>query len=441
MKDEAHEVVERLVRSRSSAWLRVVDDAELDKPAQADTAAAAVVEPYRWLLARVAEGVKLTQAGHLPPAVVNETVSALGWHDDWIGKGNREDLTLPVLELRESAQRFGLVRRYRGRLLPTVAGRRLVDDVEALWWHLAERLPDGRPQAHRQAGVAYLLMVAAGRALDRALLAEALCVHGWMDARTGAAPSAGSAFSAARDTWAMFRRLGLVPDKVRWDDPEPLPSPSGVAFARAALVGRETSRRSSPRAETAGAAASRRAVQLLVSLREVEPAVWRRLVVPASLTLGELHHVIQTAMGWRDHHLHLFDVAGVLYGDVEEIEGRGDENSFTVGEASGAGEFRYEYDFGDDWQHDIRVEHVVPSVGADTPRLAGGAGACPPEDCGGPLGYAELLDILADPSHEEYAERLEWLGGQFDPQAWDLEATNELLELYDRHTRRRRATR
>ncbi|MCV2488230.1 hypothetical protein OF117_02545 [Geodermatophilus sp. YIM 151500] len=125
-----------------SAWrlLRLLDGAGLDTapPPAPDPAA---VEPYRWLLARVGDGVRLTQAGYLPPAMVTETMRSLGWEDRWIGKHNREDQTLPVLLLRDFARRFGLLRTSRGVLLRTVAGRRLTDDPVGLWWHLAERLP------------------------------------------------------------------------------------------------------------------------------------------------------------------------------------------------------------------------------------------------------------------------------------------------------------
>ena len=184
-----------------------------------------------------------------------------------------------------------------------------------------------------------------------------------------------------------------------------------------------------------------KAVELTVALRDIEPKIWRRLVVPASLTLRELHAVIQTAMGWEDYHLHKYEVDGVLFGDVEEIQGwpLGEEDSYTVGQAAAAvDEFTYEYDFGDSWEHVIRVERVMASVGADTPRLVDGARACPPEDCGGFPGYEDLLVALADPEHEQHEELLEWVGGEYDPGAFDLAATNANLELYDRQTRQRR---
>jgi hypothetical protein len=123
--------------------------------------------------------------------------------------------------------------------------------------------------------------------------------------------SSSSAFAAARDTWAMFDRLGLLGERDRWDAPEPPPSPQACTLARAALLGgagvaAETSEPRRPERRH-----TQRAVQLTVTLRDVKPAIWRRLVVPASLTLRELHAVIQTAMGWEDYYPHLFEVDGV----------------------------------------------------------------------------------------------------------------------------------
>jgi hypothetical protein len=384
------------------------------------------------LLDRVVDGVKLTQAGYLPPVIVTAAMTELGWADDWYGKNNREDATFPVLELRESAQRFGLVRKYRGRLVPTKVGRSLAEDPVGLWWHLASALPDARSEPERHAGALYLITVAAGLAQTDAMLAEGMTILGWTERGTYQGLSPTAAFGAARDTWALFRRLGLVPRTRRFEDG--VPTPAARRLARAAMLGREQP----SAADTPRRRESKSALQLRVSLRDTE--VWRRLVVPASLTLRQLHAVLQTAMGWEDYHLHLFDLDGVLYGDVEEIEGRplGDEETFTLAQAAEAvREFVYEYDFGDSWHHDIVIEQSIPSVGAGIPHLVDGAGACPPEDCGGTGGYEELLEVLADPAHAEHEHMLSWVGGSYDPEAFDLTGTNANLELYDRHTRRR----
>jgi len=236
--DELAEVVERFRRARSLPLLRLIDDAHLDRAVESEPNPTDVVQPYRWLLTRVADGVRLTQAGYLPPAVVSEAMTKLGWRDDWIGKGNREDLTIPVLELRESAQRFGLLRKNHGQLLVTKVGRGLIDDPDGLWWHLAEQLPDARSEPERHAGLLYLLTVAAGRARDDALLAQGMTVLGWAERGTWQSLSPSSAFLTARDTWAAFRRLGLLPERARWDAPDLSPSPGAMRLARAALLGR-----------------------------------------------------------------------------------------------------------------------------------------------------------------------------------------------------------
>lgn len=445
MNPEITDVVERLHQSRSVRWLRLIDAARLDEPADDEPAPDAVVGPYRWLLQRVGNGVRLTQAGYLPPALVSEAMTALGWDNDWIGKHNREDQTLPILELRETAQRLGLLRKNRGQLLVTKLGARLRDDPQQLWWRLAQGLPTARDQAERQAGVLYLLTVAAGHPRDDALLAEGMTVLGWADGRTRQPISPYGAFGAARDTWSTFRRFRLLPEAARWNDPPEPPTEAGVRLARAALLGQTKTTSAVPPTEPehptkAPVRAGQPMVQLQVTLDYVGPSVLRRLVVPASLTLRQLHAVIQTAMGWQGYHLHLFEVAGVLYGDVEEIQTAplGDEDVVTVGAAAErVAEFGYEYDFGDGWRHTVRLEQTMSGVGADTPHLIGAARACPPEDCGGPGGYQQLLEVLADPADEEYETMLEWVGGSFDPEAFDLAATNELLELYDRHTRQR----
>lgn len=445
MNSEITDVVEELRQSRSVPWLRVLDAVRLDQPVDDEPDPDTVVGPYRWLLRRVGDGVRLTQAGYLPPALVSEAMAALGWENAWIGKHNREDQTLPILELREAAQRLGLLRKNRGQLLVTKLGRRLRDDPQQLWWRLARGLPTARDQAQRQAGVLYLLTVAAGHPRDDALLAEGMSILGWADGRTRQPIGPHGAFGAARDTWSTFRRLGLLREGARWNDPPEPPTEAGVRLGRAALLGQPEPASAAPPTEPeqptkVSVRAGQPMVQLQVTLDYVEPSIWRRLVVPASLTLRQLHAVVQTAMGWQDYHLHLYDVDGVLYGDVEESQAAplGDEEVFTVGAAAErVREFGYEYDFGDSWRHTIGIEQTMSGVGADTPHLIGGERACPPEDCGGPGGYQHLLEVLASPADEEHETMLEWVGGSFDPEAFDLAGANELLELYDRHTRQR----
>jgi hypothetical protein len=436
VRTEVASVVDRLRTARSLEWLRVIDDAALDQAVEHEAAAERVVAPYRWLLKAVGDEVRLTQAGYLPPAIVRAAMEELGWIEDWYGRANRE-IETPVQHLRESAQRFGLLRNQRGQLLMTKLGRELAEDPSKLYWHLASHLPDGRSESQRQAGVLYLLTIAAGRPPDDGLLATGMANLGWTT--DGVAPVTPlAARNAARDTWWIFYWLRLASLRTSWNGSELPPSQQGRRLARAALIGpgRPDGAPASERRT-----ASEQAVQLLVQLREIEPPIWRRLVVPESLTLRELHGVIQTAMGWEDYHLHMFDIGGVLYGDVEDFDSRpiGEEEAFSVAQAAAVSQqFSYEYDFGDGWTHNVYVEQTLTRLGPGTPHVIGGARACPPEDSGGSWGYEHLLEVLANPAHEEHNELLGWVGGAFDPEAFDLAQTNEHLELYDRHTRQRR---
>jgi len=145
--------------------LRRIAAAGLDKPVVIDAAAATrMTAAYTWLLNRVSDdGIKLTGAGYLPPAHVAGATAELGLGDDWIGKGNRENQTLPVLVLRETAQRMGLLRKHSGTLLLTRSGKALRSDPVGLWWHLAERMPPGSGRAEEeQAGLVLLVLLAGG---------------------------------------------------------------------------------------------------------------------------------------------------------------------------------------------------------------------------------------------------------------------------------------
>lgn len=172
------------------------------------------------------------------------------------------------------------------------------------------------------------------------------------------------------------------------------------------------------------------ALELKVTLLEIRPAIWRRLRVPGSLTLRELHHVMQIAVGWTDSHLHEFEIDGRRYGmlapDGDEFgEPPLDEREFTLGAVVRPGaRFEYAYDFGDDWKHQIIVEK---SPGGQATGCLDGERAAPPEDCGGPLGYARLLEVLAQPRHPEHRDLHNWVGPHFDPERLDLAAINRAL--------------
>ena len=174
--------------------------------------------------------------------------------------------------------------------------------------------------------------------------------------------------------------------------------------------------------------------QLKISLKWLKPPIWRRVLVPADISLAKLHQVTQTVMGWEDHHLHQFRVGEKTYGGPALTEDDfydppvEDENKARLGEiATEEGDkFLYEYDFGDNWEHEVLVEKIItPDPELRYPICLTGKRACPPEDCGGPPGYEDMLEVLADPANPEYQEILEWLGDAlFDPEAFDLEEIN-----------------
>jgi hypothetical protein len=172
-----------------------------------------------------------------------------------------------------------------------------------------------------------------------------------------------------------------------------------------------------------------------VTLLGTKPPIWRRLLVPASMTLAKLHDVLQTAMGWHDCHMHEFRAGERHFGrpDPEDIsmgirvENERNIKLSSVPQRAGA-KLIYTYDFGDYWEHAIFLEKQLPLL----PDMSGlvcidGNLACPPEDCGGVPGFYELLDALADPSHERHEELRDWIGDDFDPQAFSVDLVNQKL--------------
>ena len=172
--------------------------------------------------------------------------------------------------------------------------------------------------------------------------------------------------------------------------------------------------------------------QLKVTLGGSKPPIWRRLQVKDSTRLGDLHVILQVAMGWTDSHLHQFILRGEYFGapDFDDSGEMTDEDKTALRDLglSEKSRFVYEYDFGDGWQHAILVEKILPvERGVRYPVCLAGKLARPPEDCGGIWGFYNLLGIVADPKHPEHEEMREWLGGGFDPQAFDLDAVNTRL--------------
>ena len=178
------------------------------------------------------------------------------------------------------------------------------------------------------------------------------------------------------------------------------------------------------------------AVQLRVTLAEVEPLVWRRLVVPGTWHLGQLHLVIQAAFNWWNYHLHEFRIGGLRYGDLETDDDGGFSDSprlfdecdvrlLDFGRGSGTA-FTYLYDFGDDWHHYVEIEeHLALDLLPKMATCTGGARARPPEDVGGVPGYERFLEVIADRDDPEHADMKRWCGGHFDPDWFDLVLTDK----------------
>lgn len=171
-----------------------------------------------------------------------------------------------------------------------------------------------------------------------------------------------------------------------------------------------------------------RVCRLKITLRHIRPQIWRRIEVRDDITLARLHRVLQVALGWTDSHLHEFRVGNTRYGvpDREWPDDTVSEKKITLRALidRGVKRFQYHYDFGDDWQHEIVIERTnEPEPAADYPRCLTGKRACPPEDCGGPYGYQELLQTLANPNHPDHGDMRSW-AGDFDSETFALDVVN-----------------
>ncbi|MFL6126241.1 plasmid pRiA4b ORF-3 family protein [Actinophytocola sp.] len=174
--------------------------------------------------------------------------------------------------------------------------------------------------------------------------------------------------------------------------------------------------------------------QLKVGLRGAKPPIWRRFEVPADVSLDRLHVIIQVAFGWDGSHLHVFETPYGDFGIADPELGHRPAGEVSLAQVlpGERAKITYVYDFGDDWRHDILVEKVLePDESATYPRCTGGRRAAPPEDCGGIWSYMDLLEVLADPTHPEHANSLDWLGldsaTEFDPAAFDAPAITKAL--------------
>lgn len=176
--------------------------------------------------------------------------------------------------------------------------------------------------------------------------------------------------------------------------------------------------------------------QIKVVLQYSKPPIWRRLLINPKITLFDLHKIIQLAMGWTNSHLHQFRIDNEYYSIPHKDDWQPviDERKIRVAKIAPeeGKKFVYEYDFGDSWGHNIIVEKILlvePDI--QYPKCIKGKRACPPEDIGGVWGFEGFLEVMKDPKHEEYDSYVDWWGGQFDPEAFDLEEINQVLKEID----------
>jgi hypothetical protein len=178
---------------------------------------------------------------------------------------------------------------------------------------------------------------------------------------------------------------------------------------------------------------SAKVYQLRIELQEIKPLIWRRVRIPGPVKLAKVHRIFQIVMGWTDTHLHEFAIGATHYGTPDpdfDDEPIMRDSRVTLAEVltPSISHFIYSYDFGDGWEH---VVHVEPSASLkpEEPALLclAGENACPPEDVGGPYGYADFLRIIRNPKAKEHRTTLQWCGGAFDPTGFDLQAVNHQL--------------
>jgi hypothetical protein len=410
-------------------------------------ATAAEAEPVRRLRAFtrwVGAGRKLTQTGRITLADARELVALLGTEEELDPKiGDRVFRTKSSEELPgittvvEWAKASGLVRVTRGRLVAVKKHAGLLDRPLELWARMFEVFPrlgaalcpsgwgESLLRRHFEEGIGAVLAVMARRGGPIAL-AE-VCTLAWETVAAGYVLD--DATDQQRATWRrvndrdgrhaldMLQQLGAV--RVGDADSVELTELARWALGR----GRDAPAPGDP------------VFEVRITLAGVDdPPVWRRLLVPAGVRLDRFHQVIQAVMGWEDYHLHVFSDGRDEYGRPDPELTFRDERKATLRDLipHEGGRARYTYDFGDDWEHDVVVEKLLAAEpGMGYPVCVAGAGACPPEDCGGVWGYAHLREVLADPTSDEHEDMLAWLGlekaGDFDPFGFDVDKANREL--------------
>lgn len=183
---------------------------------------------------------------------------------------------------------------------------------------------------------------------------------------------------------------------------------------------------------------NRKIYQVIITIKEINPKIWRRLLVPSDMRLSDFHKVIQTSFGWTNSHLHQFIKNDTCYTRRMQDDDYWDElenvdyHNMKIFSLlySKREKMIYEYDFGDSWRHEIILEEILPpNEGFKYPLCLDGARSCPPEDCGGVWGYQNMMKILKKPKHEEYESYIIWLDGKFNSEYFNKDKVNKRLKL------------
>jgi hypothetical protein len=400
------------------------------------------VEQVRALVGWVGTGRKLTQTGRMTLADARALVELLDTGDrmdpvigDRTFKTKSSEELYHLTLLVEWAKAAGLVRAAGGRLLPVKKNARLLDRPGELRGALFAVLPRIGPAVTVSGWLESLFAHEYDRGL-RALL------HG-LYAATAPVPLSDLYEVVWHAVSPLYVLDDLSPDRLGHlrtaNDHDVRRVLKALASLGAVHLTEDTTELTADgRIETArmrGEPEPGDAVlQIVVELADVDgPRVWRQLLAPAAISLDRLHSVIQEAMGWQNCHMHAFTIDGVQYGRPGGELGFRDERTATLGALLKPGaHFVYTYDFGDSWEHIITVEQLQTAIaGLHYPHCMDGAGACPPEDCGGAPGYSDLKVILADPAHEEHHAMLVWLGlrsaAEFTPDRFAPDEANARL--------------
>ena len=246
-------------------------------------------------------------------------------------------------------------------------------------------------------------------------------------AAIGVSPPSANQMMKTLEKKMLIRRQPSVPRSIEiLIAPNTIPKWKGKRVTRTV----KTWTRDKPAKHSAERASGRKAAvyRFRISLQDSNPAIWRRIETQ-DVTLEKLHELIQTTMGWKNSHLHQFEIAGTRYADprfmIDDFDDFGAVNycgmriSALVSEHGTRLQMRYEYDFGDCWQHEVVLEEVIESEpGIRYPRCIAGERACPPEDVGGVYAFAEYVGAITNPNHSEHEDFLEW-NGPFDPADFD----------------------